>query len=419
MPSYSPSYSPTFSPTLLGYNWYFWGAEEGRGNSIGTNQQVPQEIPDEIIDVSAGSRHTFLINSNGELIVAGFIESDFGYRGHMGVGPIDACSRPQSDQLCEGSNDPLVVIEVFDERGKSVQIGDANFPFFRFVYAGAGVPADSGEMHSAAIDFNGDVWITGNNNKGQLCLGDDGGGNLRDSFHKVPGLPGPALKAQVGDEFTVILLENGDVYGCGSNEQGEIGQGVNVDISNKAVKIKDLKNINQMSSGLQYTVFLDDKNRIFATGSNLYGQMCAFTSGLPLTVPEIVFDFTDDAVIQVEAGKESSYYLFEDGTARSCGRNDEGQLANGDFVNTDEETPIVDVDIKDEILRVESGPSSQSVFFILEESVLASGLNDRYQLGIDEIGSRDSPVEVLFDGPVEIQYISSSGTHTVANGRYL
>ena len=280
MPSYSPSYSPTFSPTLLGYNWYFWGAEEGRGNSIGTNQQVPQEIPDEIIDVSAGSRHTFLINSNGELIVAGFIESDFGYRGHMGVGPIDACSRPQSDQLCEGSNDPLVVIEVFDERGKSVQIGDANFPFFRFVYAGAGVPADSGEMHSAAIDFNGDVWITGNNNKGQLCLGDDGDGNFRDSFHKVPGLPGPALKAQVGDEFTVILLENGDVYGCGSNEQGEIGQGVNVDISNKAVKIKDLKNINQMSSGLQYTVFLDDKNRIFATGSNLYGQMCAFTSGI-------------------------------------------------------------------------------------------------------------------------------------------
>ncbi|EJK48018.1 hypothetical protein THAOC_33222, partial [Thalassiosira oceanica] len=413
-----PSYSPTFSPTLLGYNWYFWGAEEGRGNTIGENQQVPQEIPDEIIDVSAGSRHTFLINTDGELIVAGFIESDFGYRGHMGVGPIDDCEN-ESDQLCEGSNDPLVVIEVFDEKGKSVEMGDSDFPFFRFVYAAAGVPADSGEMHAAAIDFNGDVWVTGNNNKGQLCLGEFGDLNFRDSFHKVPGLPGPALKAQVGDEFTLILLENGDVWGCGTNEQGEIGQGEDVDISTKAVKIEDLKNINQMSAGLQFAVFLDNKNRIFATGSNLYGQMCAFTSGLPLTVPEIVFDFTDDAVIQVEAGKESSYYLFEDGSARSCGRNDEGQLGNGDFVNTDEETPIVDVDIDDEILRIESGPSSQSVFFILEESVLASGLNDRFQLGIDEIGSRDSPVEVLFDGPVEIQYISSSGTHTVANGRYL
>lgn len=125
-------------------------------------------------------------------------------------------------------------------------------------------------------------------------------------------------------------------------------------------------------------------------------------------------------MIQVETNRESSYFLFEDGVARSCGRNDEGQLGNGDDVNSsDQKQPMVKVDLKEEIVRIGSGPSSQSVFFITAEAVYASGLNDRYQLGIDDIGSEFSPVEVKFEGPVEIEFVSSSGSHTVANGRYL
>lgn len=74
--------------------------------------------------------------------------------------------------------------------------------------------------------------------------------------------------------------------------------------------------------------------------------------------------------------------------------------------------------MKDEVIRLGSGPSAQSVFFITEDAVFASGINDRYQLGIDEIGSRDTPVKVEFEGPVEIEFVSASGTHTVANGKY-
>ena len=73
----------------------------------------------------------------------------------------------------------------------------------------------------------------------------------------------------------------------------------------------------------------------------------------------------------------------------------------------------------EKIVRLGSGPSSQSVFFIGEDGVWASGLNDRFQLGIVEIGSETKPVPVKFSGPVEIQFVSSSGSHTVANGRYL
>jgi len=96
-------------------------------------------------------------------------------------------------------------------------------------------------------------------------------------------------------------------------------------------------------------------------------------------------------------------------------------LGNGDFVNTSDQLskPIVKVDLKAKVNRLGSGPSAQSVFFISDNSVWASGINDRFQLGIDKIGSRDKPVKVEFEGPVEIEFVSSSGTHTVANGRYI
>lgn len=104
----------------------------------------------------------------------------------------------------------------------------------------------------------------------------------------------------------------------------------------------------------------------------------------------------------------------------SCGRNDEGQLGNGDFINSEnQKNPVVDVNLDDPVRRLGSGPSSQSVFFILDEDVYAAGLNDRHQLGINEIGSREFPVKVDFQCEVDIEFVSSSGSHTVANGSYI
>jgi len=374
---------------------------------------VPQEIEGEIQDVSAGSRHTFLIEKGGLATAAGFVESAFGYRGHLGLGQIDEKCKNDKNKLCEGENDPLTIETVRDASGKEV---DA--PPFKRVYAGVGIPADSGEMHSVLIAQNGKVYITGNNNKGQLCLGDDKIEYV-DEFHEVSGIPGRARAAAVGDEFTLILTEDGEVWGCGSNEVGQIGQGDNTDYSNKPVRIKELTNIIDLSTGLSFAIFLEEKGRVWGTGSNLYGQLCGFTGGEPrVNVREIVIE--DAGVItQVETNRESSYFLFDDGEVRSCGRNDEGQLGNGNSINTSEKDPIVKVNLNKIVRRIGSGPSSQSVFFIGDKKVYASGLNDRFQLGINEIGSRETPVMVEFKCDVDIEFVSSSGSHTVANGIYL
>ena len=119
------------------------------------------------------------------------------------------------------------------------------------------------------------------------------------------------------------------------------------------------------------------------------------------------------------AGSESSYFLFSDGSVGSCGRNNEGQLGDGTFIDRDKTAVIIPHD--DKIVGLGSGPSSQSVFFIGESyTVYAAGANDRYQLGLDPPDSVAEPAPVAFTNQeVDIVKISSSGTHTVAIDRLI
>ena len=152
--------------------------------------------------------------------------------------------------------------------------------------------------------------------------------------------------------------------------------------------------------------------------------MCVIVASVLLTLLSSFFqiDIEDsDKIVQIQSSRESSYYLFDSGEVLACGRNNEGQLGNDseDRLNTSEEEPIVKVELEDEVRSIHSGPSAYSVFFVGDEMVWAAGMNDRYQLGIDGIGSKVAPVELGFEGPVNIIHLSSSGSHTVAMGNYL
>ena len=78
----------------------YWGGEEGRGSEVGENQEVPDFQETEVIDVSAGSRHSFIINENGKASASGFIESFYGYKGHLGL---------DRSMLSEGPNDFMTI----------------------------------------------------------------------------------------------------------------------------------------------------------------------------------------------------------------------------------------------------------------------------------------------------------------------
>lgn len=264
-------------------NWFYWGGEEGRGTVVGPDQEVPEFQPEEVIDVSAGSRHTFFIDEHGDAYVAGFIESFLSYQGHMGV---------ERDLLSEGPNDflrvPTVVIretQLTDDLPQGgVVLKSVPAPKFDKVYAGAGAPGDSRDMHSLLIDAAGSVYTTGHNDKGQLCHGDL---ESRDVFRQVE-LPDDAKAAAVGLDFTLILLRDGRVFGCGSNQNGELGLGPIVAFADAPTQIQGLGKIKDVSAGLNFGLYLEwGSRRVFGSGSNLFSQLCKNTDGDTVDYPMV------------------------------------------------------------------------------------------------------------------------------------
>ena len=262
---------------MIGCPWYFWGGEEGLGFAVGAVQETPELQLKDVIDLSAGSRHTFIIEEISGVYVSGFIESLSGYRGHFGV---------VRDRLSEGPNGFLKVKFVENDANEIVPS-----PKFVKVYAGAGAPGDSRGMHSLLIDQKGNVYTTGNNDKGQLCHGDL---ESRDTFRQVASLPGPAKEAAVGLDFTQILLSDGRVFGCGNNEHGELGLGPNVSNATIPSNKNGLSDIEAVSVGLSFSLYLQadkvfgrNEGKVFGSGSNLYSQLCNSTGGDTVLVPEV------------------------------------------------------------------------------------------------------------------------------------
>jgi hypothetical protein len=400
LPSAMPTYRPTGPPDLPSCEWFFWGADEARGGILADDQKVPYlyEFPT-VVDLSSGSRHIFIIEKQGIAQVAGFIESNTAYRGHLGI--------PDWKQ---GSNDftPIQEVAIYND----TVLEKVPPPRFTRVFAGAGTPGNSRDMHSILISEDGDVFTTGNNNKGQLCLGDQ---QHRFIPHHVSSLPGPARAAAVGLDFTLILLEDGSVWGCGSNLNGQIGLSKPIHQSLLPVEIPTARNIVDVSTGWAYSLFQDDAGNVFGTGSNLFSQMCKTTEGDPLFAPELIGGISD--VQQIYAGSESSYFLLEDGSAKACGRNDQGQLGDGTFFQKDKP---VNVKVKETIKMIGAGPSAQSVFFVGEDPgvMFAAGIDDRFQLGLGFTEAATAiPTEVDFGEDASLYNftkVTASGTNTAA-----
>jgi alpha-tubulin suppressor-like RCC1 family protein len=127
------------------------------------------------------------------------------------------------------------------------------------------------ENHTVITDLNNDVWIFGNNNHGQL-----GVGNHKD--RNIPDIKAKCISA--GKSHTVLIDMNDDIWTFGCNHSGRLGLGDYIDrttpkqISNlkaKQVASRVLR-ARETSAGGCHTVIIDSSSNIFVFGYNEHGQ---------------------------------------------------------------------------------------------------------------------------------------------------
>lgn len=137
----------------------------------------------------------------------------------------------------------------------------------------------------------------------------------------------------VGYDSASALLEDGTVVSWGNNGSYNLGNGTNTD-STVPVYVVDkdgnkIKDIVKITRGNDFTLALTKDGEIYSWGYNNYGQLGlnnTTTTSYATKVKDETGKGTIQGVVDVSAGMYTSYAVKEDGTVWAWGYNYDGQF---------------------------------------------------------------------------------------------
>lgn len=125
--------------------------------------------------------------------------------------------------------------------------------------------------HSLFLKNDGTVWACGQNVYGQL-----GDGTTTDKLvpDQVDGLSGITSISAGSGGHSLFLKNDGTVWACGYNSSGQLGNGTNSYNPNVTpTKVNGLTNITAIEAGMTFSLFLENNGAVWACGYNLDGQL--------------------------------------------------------------------------------------------------------------------------------------------------
>lgn len=246
------------------------------------------------------------------------------------------------------------------------------------------VPAEfttlaSGQNHTAALVEGGIVgW--GRNSNGELGALEDAEG------YRVPVVVdvGPWAEVHVGAGTTCALSLDREVYCRGANNVGQLGQG-DREPRDRFVRVPLPEPVRVFSTRYSHSLALLENGELWAWGLNNERQIGALSSPGAVLVPERI---GDASWIDASTGQGHSCAVREDQTLWCWGRNTEGQLGAG---TTSVNLPQTQIVIGASVVRVRA-EQNHSCALTEAGSMLCFGSNDWGSLGDGTLEDRISPV---------------------------
>ncbi|MDI1462857.1 cell wall anchor protein [Catellatospora sp. KI3] len=202
----------------------------------------------------------------------------------------------------------------------------------------------AGQSHSLALLENGKVMAWGWNEVGQLGIGVTGGDHFRPE--EVVGLSGvKAISSYL--HHTLALLGNDDrtVKAWGSNTNGELGNGVFGDFSNRPVDVLGLSGVQALGAGNSFSCALRGNGKVKCWGTNGFGNLgLGFAGGPGASRNRPTDDVLDlSGVRTIAVGDQYVLALLDsdDDIVKGWGTNLNGQLGDGTYGNLINTTPVI------------------------------------------------------------------------------
>ena len=279
-----------------------------------------------------------------------------------------------------------------------------------------------GQDYSSALTENGQVYMWGQNNFGQLGNGTTTSSSLPVNITDRFPTGDTVIALSLGWFHAGAVTESGRVYVWGFNGFGELGDGSTTS-KNVPTEITSLYSqsdrVISLSFGNYFSSAKTLSGNIFAWGWNSDGQLgdgtttdrkvpTEVTSGIPLN--------QNETILQYQIGGYHAGVLTSNGRMFTWGRNIDGQVGNG--TTTNQVNPInitSQFPVGDKIVSISVGANHTSAR--LESGVIYIwGSTFRGRLGDGGVVNRLFPVSLAsqFDQGVKFAQISLGANHSSA-----
>lgn len=241
-----------------------------------------------------------------------------------------------------------------------------------------------GVAHIVAIKSDGTLWAAGYNAYGQLAQDPELTPNSN-IFIQI-GTANNWTKVSCGALNTYVINEDGELWSCGYNIDGQCGIGSSglpvIELTQEDNGDTDWMDVN---AGDYHVLALKTDNTLYSWGYNVNGQLGRSDSTIvPIQVGTSTWS-------QISCGMFYSMVLNTNGTIWGCGNNEYGQLGNNTTINS----PILVQEVTNSTnwTFINAGPYS-SFGIKSDKSLWGWGYNGNGQLGTNDYIERIIPTMV-------------------------
>ena len=265
-----------------------------------------------------------------------------------------------------------------------------------------------GNNHSMFLTHDGELYGCGYNGYGQLG---DGTTTNRSSVGRTFA-DFKITDVACGANHTMVVTEDLDVFGCGYNGNYQLGTYNDNTSRNMLTQSSFNEKVKEVHCGYNTTIFVTMDNRVFGVGTNNEGQLGDGTTTQKNEVSEI---FADKKVVRVSMGDAHTAFVTADLKVFVCGRNNEGQLGDGGTSNKSAPTQVMTThDIADVFCGYRT-----TYFRTTTGKLYATGYNNEGQLGLNDTTNRNAAEEVPYSENVCSVTGSLYHNHTIFRRAYV
>lgn len=216
----------------------------------------------------------------------------------------------------------------------------------------------AGVEFSAAITRDGSLWMWGRNTRGQLGNGNRESQAIPQRVLDQDGNPlrGVAM-VSLGSQHALALTADGRAWAWGSNASGQLGDRSR--LRQDILAARPIREVNvggstidaplcqAVASGYEHSLLLTRNGQLFSCGNNTLGQLGDGTEEDQSTFRPVIIDGGANIprTVSIGAGAAHSVALGSDGLLRTWGWNARGTL--GDATLTNRSKPVIVHNLRD------------------------------------------------------------------------